>query len=276
LLATQQFGGLVQPIQEFLSDFHGKKWNKIAEFLEPSKVRLFWQRFFLFEAWHSIAKTHKKYNFCFPEFTGGEFAITGLYHPLLKQPVKNSIEKAHHVVLLTGPNMSGKSTLLKSMGLCVYLGHLGFGVPASSCRIPFFDTICIAINLKDDLKSGYSHFLSEIKTLKEVVTEAADNKRCFAVFDELFRGTNLEDALEISTTTIQGLTKFRHSLFFISTHLHQLKELVDLHNIDTHYIECHIKNNQPVFTYQLKTGWSDVKIGRLLFEQEGLNRLLNV
>jgi DNA mismatch repair protein MutS len=148
-------------------------------------------------------------------------------------------------------------------------------VPANSCAMPYFDTISIAINLKDDLKSGYSHFLSEIKTLKNVATEAAANKRCFAVFDELFRGTNLEDALEISKTTIRGLTKFPQSVFLISTHLHQLKELIDLSTISTHYIECQVKNNQPVFTYTLKTGWSVIKIGQLLFEQEGLNQLLN-
>ncbi len=91
--------------------------------------------------------------------------------------------------------------------------------------MPFFTTISAAINLTDSIVSGYSHFMSEIITLKNVLTEAAANAKCFAVFDELFRGTNIEDALEISTATINGLTKFTNSLFFISTHLHQLKEI---------------------------------------------------
>jgi DNA mismatch repair protein MutS len=241
---------------------------------ESPEINSFWNNLFLFEAYLSIATAHKKRNLQFPEFTNdNSFTITGFYHPALKSPVKNSITKYQNVLLLTGPNMAGKSTLLKSISLCVYLGHLGCGVPADSCRMPFFETISVAINVKDDLQSGYSHFLSEIKTLKSVVTDAA-HKRCFAVFDELFKGTNIEDALEISKQTIQGLVQFSHSIFLISTHLHQLKNMINLQTISTYYIECLTENNTPVFTYTLKQGWSDLKLGRLLFEQEGLNRLL--
>lgn len=289
----QPFGSHVESIRQFLLQFSTGKYepairagrfnnSHIAEVIriisEPSvlqQIRIFWKNLFLFEAWFSITRAHIQYNFCFPVFTGDRFAIDNFYHPLLTSPVKNSIHNTRNVLLITGPNMSGKSTLLKAIGLCVYLGHLGLGVPAANCQMPFFDTISVALHVKDDLKKGYSHFLSEIKTLKSVATEAAANKRCFAVFDELFRGTNLEDALEISGTTMRGLAKFPRSFFLISTHLHQLKNRIDLSAISTHYIECHIKNNQPAFTYRLKTGWSEVKIGQLLFEQEGLNQLFN-
>jgi len=134
--------------------------------------------------------------------------------------------------------------------------------------------ISIAIDLKDDLQSGYSHFMSEVKTLKAVVLEASRQQRCFAIFDELFRGTNVEDALAISRTTIVGLTKFTGSCFIISTHLHQLKDAVKDERIGTHYIECSLEQGRPVFTYRLQSGWSDLKIGQIIFEQEGLNELL--
>jgi DNA mismatch repair protein MutS len=263
--AVPPFNKHIQGIQEVLQS---KKPLEIP--------KSFWDEFFLFEAWFSIAKAHIKYKFCFPVITDGQFTLTDFYHPLVKSPVKNSLVSQSNVLLLTGPNMAGKSTLLKAISICVYLAHLGLGVPATACEIPFFNTISIAINLKDDLENGYSHFLSEIKTLKSVVVAASHGDRCFAVFDELFRGTNLEDAVEISKTTIKGLTKFHGSFFLISTHLHQLKEAIGQQFIQTHYIECHIEKNQPVFTYQLKTGWSTIKIGQLLFEQEGLNRLLSV
>jgi DNA mismatch repair protein MutS len=135
----------------------------------------------------------------------------------------------------------------------------------------------VAINLTDSIVSGYSHFMTEIITLKNVLEEALQGKKCFAVFDELFRGTNIEDALEISTATIKGLTKFTNSYFFISTHLHQLKEIEEIknENVSTCYIECELKEDTPVFTYKLKPGWSDLKIGRILFEKEGLNKMLN-
>ena len=143
--------------------------------------------------------------------------------------------------------------------------------------MPLFTTISAAINLTDSIVSGYSHFMSEIITLKNVLEEAQKGSKCFAVFDELFRGTNIEDALEISTVTIKGLTKFTNSLFIISTHLHQLKDMEEIKNnkVATYYIECELNGNIPAFTYKLKDGWSDLKLGRILFEREGLNNMLS-
>ena len=142
--------------------------------------------------------------------------------------------------------------------------------------MPWFSTISVAINLTDSIVSGYSHFMSEVMTLKNVLTEAKTGARCFAVFDELFRGTNIEDALRISTTTLKGITNFPNSLFFISTHLHQLKEMEEIktNKIFTCYIDCQLTDNVPAFTYQLKEGWSDLQLGRILFEKEGLNTML--
>ena len=253
---------------------------KLSTFLH-GKIRTgamtaFLKDFFLFEAYLSAAKGIVKHKFTFPRFGNKDLSLVNFYHPLLKAPVKNSLSVAENVVLITGPNMSGKSTLLKAVGICVLLAHLGLAVPADQCELPFFNVISVSINLTDDLRSGFSHFMTEIKSLKNVVVEAGKTKKCFAVFDELFRGTNMEDALEISKTTILGLTKFPGSCFFISTHLHQLKATIALNDtkVDTRFIECILKNNIPVFTYKLLPGWSDLKIGQLLFEQEGLNQLL--
>lgn len=240
------------------------------------EVAAFWNRWFLFEAYLSVSKSIVEHRFVFPSFDTTGFSIQGLYHPLLKDPVKNDFTASRNVVLLTGPNMSGKSTFLKSISLCVYLGHAGLGVPATTALFPFFDSLSVAINLTDSIVSGYSHFMSEIFMLKNVLKEALKEGKCFAVFDELFRGTNIEDAREISTATIQGLTRFPHSYFFISTHLHQLKsiEVIQSGKVETCYIECTLNENTPVFTYKLKPGWSDLKIGRILFEKEGLNEML--
>ncbi len=142
--------------------------------------------------------------------------------------------------------------------------------------MPFFDCISISINLYDDILSGYSQFMSEIMNLKKVIVEAANGKRCFAVFDELFRGTNIEDAVEISSATVKGLLGFEKSFFFISTHLHQLKEIeaVKSEMAGTYYVDCDLKDGIPSFTYQLQRGWSDLRVGRILFEREGLNEML--
>jgi DNA mismatch repair protein MutS len=288
------FGGSIKNCKQFLTDFGIVKFRGIVdkrsldvvevaglrEFLEEKtrngEMDVFLKEFFLFEAYLSISKGVRKHHFIFPVFGGKAFSLNGFYHPLLKAPVRNSFEMKGNVTLITGPNMSGKSTLLKSIGICVLLAHLGLAVPAEQCEIPYFDVVAVSIDLNDDLRNGYSHFMTEIKSLKTVVTAAKDQKNCFAIFDELFRGTNAEDAVEISKKTIAGLTRFPGSVFLISTHLHPLKEMVMEHasGIGAHFIECILDNDRPVFTYKLRDGWSDLKIGQILFEQEGLNQLL--
>lgn len=237
----------------------------------------FWNTLFTFEAYLSISLGIVKHKWEFPSFSKTEFTLVDFYHPMLVNPVVNSFTTKSNVVLITGPNMSGKSTFLKAVGLCVYLAHIGLGMPARKANIFFTDSISISINLNDDILSGFSHFMTEVINLKKVITEATGNKRCFAAFDELFRGTNNEDAVEISATTIKGLTKFSNSIFFISTHLQELQELDEVrdHKISTLYIDCELRDNNPVFTYKVKEGWSNLKVGRLLFAKEGLNDLLN-
>lgn len=255
------------------------KYTTLLSELDPRDIRAFWQFFFNFEAYWSLAKGTLKHSFTFPVLGDDELSIEEFYHPMVKQPVKNTLVLGanNNVLLLTGPNMSGKSTLLKAVGLCVYLARAGFTVPASSCTIPFFHTIAIAINLNDNLRNGYSHFMAELENLKNVVTSTADGKRCFAIFDEIFKGTNIDDALDITQVTIDGLANIEGSCFLISTHLLQLeKQLISSsESIKKCFIECVLDNGTPEFSYKLKDGWSQLKIGRILFEKEGLTGLLS-
>jgi len=247
--------------------------------LNPEEIKHFWDFFFFFEAYWSIAKGTLVKSFTFPSFSNGNFKIAGFYHPILTNPVKNTLEmdEDQNVLLLTGPNMSGKSTLLKAVSLCVYLARTGFTVPASHCIIPFFSSIAIAVNLSDNLRDGYSHFMSEIANLKSVVLATESSGKCFAVFDEIFRGTNVDDALDITQTTVNGLARIKKSFFLISTHMLQLDGQLGCDpnmRIKKCYIECILDNGSPKFSYHLKEGWSQLKIGKILFEKEGLSELL--
>lgn len=244
--------------------------------LEPHETAALWQSFATIEAYFSITKGILVNQFSFPAFAEDVFDLQQFYHPLLKNPVKNSLclTTNDNVILLTGPNMSGKSTMLRAVSLCVYLAHIGFAVPAATAVVPYFDTISIAINTNDSLQDGYSHFMAEVKNLKAVVQQVTTGKICFAIFDELFRGTNSDDALEITATTIKGLAKYNKCYFFISTHLLDLKEATSIAGVKQLSIGCTLENDLPVFTYHLQQGWSDLKIGRILFEKEGIPEML--
>lgn len=248
--------------------------NKILKLKSEQKIEMFWEDLFLFESYCSISMAIKNKNFSFPIFGNKEISLNDFYHPLLKNPIKNNFTTFSNVIVLNGPNMSGKSTFLKSISLCIYLGNLGLAIPASKGIIPFLTDFSIGINKRDTILSGYSHFMTEVINLKDVVLKAEEGKRCFAVFDELFSGTNVEDALEICKTTINGVNRYTDSYFFISTHIQELRDSIS-DNIVTFYLDCALVNDTPTFTYQLKKGWSDIKVGRILFDKVGLNKLLN-
>lgn len=248
--------------------------NKILKLKTEQKIDTFWEDLFLFEAYCSISWAIKSRKFSFPTFNE-EISLNEFYHPLVKNPIKNDFTAFSNVVVLNGPNMSGKSTFLKSISLCIYLGNLGFAIPASKGVIPFCSDFSVGINKRDNIASGYSHFMTEIVSLKDVVLKVAEGKKCFAVFDELFSGTNVEDASEICRTTINGLSRYTNSYFFISTHIQELSDVTN-DNISTFYLDCELINNVPTFTYKLKKGWSNIKVGRILFDKVGLNELLNV
>lgn len=248
----------------------------IEEKMANGELSSFWEDFFIFEAYHSIGLGIIINNFKFPKFSENNFLLNDFYHPILSKPVINSFNTKSNVIILTGPNMSGKSTFLKTVSLCIYLGHVGIAVPASKAEIPFYEGISVYINHRDDILNGYSHFMTEIINLKKVITKVAEGKKYFAVFDELFSGTNPEDAFEICSTTINGLSNFKNSIFFISTHLQQLKDINGINNanVSTYYIDCQLIKNNPTFTYKLKKGWSELRVGRILFDKEGLNEML--
>ncbi|RBL91731.1 MutS-related protein [Chitinophaga flava] len=271
----------IEPLADSVKKGTGLSLTDIPGFLKrllkagkSGELAAFWQSLFVFEAFWSVAKGIKVRNFVFPVITADRLLLEKFYHPMIKNPVANDFSNCNNVMLLTGPNMAGKSTVLKSISICVLLAHLGFAVPANRCEVPFYDDFLISINVTDDIQNGYSHFMQEIVNLKEILQKAVNGKKCFAVFDEMFCGTNIDDAIDITCSTVKGMVHLKGSFFIISTHLYQLNNLLPEGSFEAWQLEAMVDDGMPRHTYVLKKGWSQLKFGKLLFEKEGLNKLL--
>ena len=232
------------------------------------------------DAIESVARTATNRHLAFPEFFAGdttELEIDQLFHPFLEKPVLNDIRigKEENMCFITGPNMAGKSTFLKAVGLCIYLAHIGFPVPAKSMKTSVFNGLSITINLRDELSLGYSHFYSEVQRVKEAATSIRDQQRMVVIFDELFRGTNVKDAFEGSVEIINALTAIPDSLFFISTHLIEVADkITNPVSVLFRYLDIKMEEDQPLYSYQIKEGISNERLGLLILKREKILELL--
>jgi DNA mismatch repair protein MutS len=232
------------------------------------------------DAWIGMAKAVQKFNLHFPQFVDGNtpiLEINGLYHLLLPTPVAYDIDlnNATNFLFLTGANMAGKSTFIKAIGSAVFLAHIGMGVPATHIRLTCFDGLLSNINVVDNLIKGESYFYNEVQRIKATVNKISDGKKWLILIDELFKGTNVQDAMKCSTTVIEGLHKKSNSLFILSTHLYEIAhDLKQYSNITFKYFETAIVNDQLQFSYQIKEGISNDRLGYLILKKEGVVDML--
>jgi DNA mismatch repair protein MutS len=233
------------------------------------------------DAWYSMAMAMRKYDLRFPVFVEQEDPLleaTKLYHLLLPNPVAYDIrlDRSTNFVFLTGANMAGKSTFIRSVGVVVFLAHLGMGVPAQTMRLSLFDGILSNINVVDNITKGESFFFNEVQRIRNTLEKIGTHKRWLVLIDELFKGTNMQDAMKCSTTVIKGLIKIRRSLFILSTHLYEIGEdLRGYPNILFNYFETTVKDDQLEFSYQLKPGISNDRIGYLILKREKVVEMLD-
>ncbi len=172
--------------------------------------------------------------------------------------------------------MAGKSTLIKSLGGAVFLAHLGMGVPAKAMRLTVFDGLITNINVVDNIAKGESFFFNEVQRVRNTIEKIRDQKKWLVLIDELFKGTNIQDAMKCSLTVIRGLVKVTHSLFVLSTHLYEIgEELVLEPTITFRQFETRITNGALEFSYQLKEGISKDRFGYLILKKEGVVDLLD-
>jgi DNA mismatch repair ATPase MutS len=232
------------------------------------------------DAWYSMALATREMHFVLPVFLEKKephIRAVGLYHFLLQEPVAYDIQldEMTNFLFMTGANMAGKSTFIKAVGAAVYLAHLGMGVPAASMELSLFDGILSNINVTDNVVKGESYFFNEVQRIKTTILKINDHRNWLVLIDELFKGTNVQDAMKCSSTVIRGLIKIRNSLFILSTHLYEIgDELKAFPNILFKYFETSVKEDQLQFSYHLKEGISNDRLGYLILKREKVVDLL--
>jgi len=257
------------------------KFDKILRCDLNKKLVDFVKLFYEIDLNTVVGRVARKREFCFPvAYADSEVSmgIRGLFHPALPGAVSNDLEitKSRNIFFLTGANMAGKSTLMKSFGIAVYLAHMGFPVAARSMEFSVQDGIYTSINVPDNINLGYSHFYAEVLRVKKVAEEVSKSKRLVVIFDELFKGTNVKDAYDATLAVTAALAKRRLCSFLVSTHIIEVGEELEKRcdNVTFAYLPTVMRGNVPTYTYRLESGITGDKHGMIIINNERIVEII--
>lgn len=229
----------------------------------------------------AVSDVARAKGFCYANALPAEknlFLVEDLRHPCIEKAVGNglSLNGKRNVLFLTGANMAGKSTLMKSIGIGLYLAHMGFPVAASTMEFSVRDGLYSSINVADNIGLGYSHFYAEVVRVKQAADAAASGKRLLLMFDELFKGTNVKDAFDGTLAVTEGFADYRACLFIVSTHIIEVGEaLKQRNNIHSVFMPTIMEGAIPRYTYKLQEGVTEDRQGMMIIRNEGILELLD-
>ena len=280
LLAEPAFAPVLKE-QGKLSHATMVEYDVLFRFRHRPAIQKLLRYIYYLDVYLSVARVALERKFVFPRALPKErhlLNLEGVYHLQLKNPVPNTLQITpdSNVLFLTGANMAGKSTFMKSLGIALFLAHMGFPVAASSMEFSVLDGIYTTINLPDNLGMGASHFYAEVLRVKKVAQELSLSKNLFVIFDELFRGTNVKDAYEATIAITAGFAAKRNSMFVISTHIIEAGDVLKERSpsISFVYLPTRMKGNIPVYTYTLEAGITADRHGMVIVNNEGILDIL--
>lgn len=257
------------------------KYDYILRVKAASTLKAIINKIYTLDVYTTIAKVSNEKGFSYASICPVEeytTEIEGLYHPCIPGAVPNDLYfgKEHNVLFLTGANMAGKSTLMKSFGIAIYLAHMGFPGAFKSMKISPSEGLFTSINVPDNLNMGYSHFYAEVMRVKMIAQEVAKDKRLIIMFDELFKGTNVKDAYDATVEITSSFAKKNKCSFIVSTHIMEAGvTLSKKHkNITFKLLPSNLKNNIPKYTYTLEDGISDDRHGMTIINNEKILEII--
>ncbi len=193
--------------------------------------------------------------------------ITECRHPVVEKVMKDKyisndiiMDKNTNILLITGPNMAGKSTYMRCLAITIIMAQIGCYVPCKSCSIPIFNKIFTRIGASDDLVSGESTFMVEMKEAEYAISEADEDS--LILFDELGRGTATYDGMALAQSILEYIHDKIGAKTLFSTHYHELtdldKKLKKLKNVHVSAIE---EDGKITFLHKVKSGAVDKSYG---------------
>lgn len=208
-----------------------------------------------------------------PEFREEKRAymdVENLYHPLIENPVANSIS-AKGGILVTGSNASGKSTFLKNIAINSIFAQTIYTCTASSYCAPYFQ-VMTSMALRDDLGSGESYYIVEIRSLKRILDVAKSGENLLCIIDEVLRGTNTIERIGASSQILAHICK-NNVLSFAATHDIELSYMLQEYYENYHFEE-EVREKDVVFNYLLKKGRVTTRNAIRLLEMIGYDKTL--
>ena len=218
----------------------------------------------------ALAQVAAENNYCRPVVDDGdELTIVEGRHPVVEQMLKGSLFVPNDTTLncstdrcliITGPNMAGKSTYMRQNALIALMAQIGSFVPAKECHVGVVDAIFTRIGASDDLSAGQSTFMVEMTEVAEILKNATT--KSLVILDEMFRGTNAKDAFEASVAVNELLKEYSNCHFLISTHILEYAKAFELDPFCCfYYMEAEIKDDNFVCPHRLQKGISEARVG---------------
>ncbi len=213
-------------------------------------------------AWIAIEQ-----NYVRPAFNEvGDLELEGSRHPVVEQSLKapfvaNSLDlKAHNCLLLTGPNMAGKSTLMRQVAITSLLAQAGGFVPALRADLPIYDRFFTRIGASDFLSEGLSTFMVEMQETAEMLHNAS--ARSLVILDEVGRGTSTYDGMSLAQAILEHLLSSTKAMVLFATHYHELTTLVQqFPQVQNAHMAIHEKSGQITFLHSLVAGAANKSYG---------------
>lgn len=210
----------------------------------------------------SLSDVAEEYGYVKPEFNDDNVIdIVNGRHPIVERNVSADsyisndckVEKDENILLITGPNMSGKSTYMRQLALIVILAQIGSFVPASSASLPIFDKIFTRIGASDDLAGGKSTFMVEMIEAKNALVESTANS--LLIFDEIGRGTSTYDGIALAQSILEYINNTIKCKTLFSTHYHELTKLENItEGIKNIHVSAKEDHGKLIFLYKINEG----------------------